>query len=228
MVALQDYIDAQFGGPGKGFFRIVKTPAEARSVINDGKLAVVLGVEVSEVLDCGAVQRHAAAARAAQIDSELDRAARARRALAVPGAQVRQRARRHALRRRRHRAARQRRQQVRHRSAGGRAEPCAPAPTPTTRPPASTGNNAAALPAVRAAADRRPLLGGDSCPRIRRRRSATRKGLTALGEHLIRGDDRAGHDHRDRPHEREGARARRSTILEAAGLLGRDHQPQLG
>jgi microsomal dipeptidase-like Zn-dependent dipeptidase len=53
MYALQDYIDAQFGGPGKGFFRIVKSPAEARRVINAGKLAVVLGVEISEVLDCG-------------------------------------------------------------------------------------------------------------------------------------------------------------------------------
>jgi microsomal dipeptidase-like Zn-dependent dipeptidase len=53
MYALQDYIDAQFKGPGKGFFRIVRSSAEARRVINDGKLAVVLGVEVSEVLDCG-------------------------------------------------------------------------------------------------------------------------------------------------------------------------------
>ena len=53
LAALQDYIDAQFGGPGKGFFRIVKTPAEARRVANSGKLAVVLGIEVSEVLDCG-------------------------------------------------------------------------------------------------------------------------------------------------------------------------------
>lgn len=49
---LQDYIDAQFGGPGRGFFRIVTSPQEARRVINDGKLAVVLGIEVSELLDC--------------------------------------------------------------------------------------------------------------------------------------------------------------------------------
>lgn len=53
MYALQDYIDAQFKGPGKGFFRIVTSSAEARRVVNDGMLAVVLGVEVSEVLDCG-------------------------------------------------------------------------------------------------------------------------------------------------------------------------------
>ncbi|MFS1526213.1 ricin-type beta-trefoil lectin domain protein [Microbulbifer sp. 2304DJ12-6] len=49
---MQDYIDAQAGGIGKGFFRIVTSAAEARSVIASGKLAVVLGVEVSSVLDC--------------------------------------------------------------------------------------------------------------------------------------------------------------------------------
>lgn len=71
MVALQDYIDAQFGGPGKGFFRIVKSPVEARRVINDGKLAVVLGVEVSEVLDCGRTGDTPTCTKA-QIDRNLD------------------------------------------------------------------------------------------------------------------------------------------------------------
>ena len=50
---LESYIDAQWGGPGKGFFRIVKNPFQARRVINRGKLAVVLGIEVSEPFDCG-------------------------------------------------------------------------------------------------------------------------------------------------------------------------------
>ncbi len=50
---LQDYIDAQWGGPGQGFFRIVRNPYQARRVINRGKLAVILGMEVSEPLDCG-------------------------------------------------------------------------------------------------------------------------------------------------------------------------------
>ncbi len=49
---LQDYIDAQFGGPGKGFFRIVTDPFQARQVINDGKLAVFLGLELSRPLGC--------------------------------------------------------------------------------------------------------------------------------------------------------------------------------
>ena len=50
---MQDYIDAQYGGKGKGFFRLVTTPAEARRVIADGKMAVVMGIEASETLNCG-------------------------------------------------------------------------------------------------------------------------------------------------------------------------------
>jgi microsomal dipeptidase-like Zn-dependent dipeptidase len=72
MYALQDYIDAQFGGPGKGFLRIVKSPTEARKVINEGKLAMVLGVEVSEVLDCGEFL-DSPNCTTQQIDQELDK-----------------------------------------------------------------------------------------------------------------------------------------------------------
>ena len=50
--ALQDYIDAQYGGPGKGWFRIVTDPAQARSVIEQGKLAVVIGIESSNPFGC--------------------------------------------------------------------------------------------------------------------------------------------------------------------------------
>lgn len=49
---LQDYIDAQSGGPGKGWFRIVTSPSEARQAIAANKLAVVLGVEHGELFDC--------------------------------------------------------------------------------------------------------------------------------------------------------------------------------
>lgn len=52
MYALQDYIDAQFGGRGKGFLQIVLSPAEARAKVADGKLAVVLGIEVSNLFNC--------------------------------------------------------------------------------------------------------------------------------------------------------------------------------
>lgn len=52
LISLQDYVDAQEGGPGKGWFRIVGSPQEARQVINDGKLAVVPGLEFSNVFRC--------------------------------------------------------------------------------------------------------------------------------------------------------------------------------
>ncbi len=50
---MQNYIDAQEGGPGKGWYRIVESPAQARQVINEGKLAVVLGLEFSNIFGCG-------------------------------------------------------------------------------------------------------------------------------------------------------------------------------
>jgi len=50
---LQDFIDAKSGGPGMGWFRIVRDPFEARRVVNEGKLAVVLGIETSEIFGCG-------------------------------------------------------------------------------------------------------------------------------------------------------------------------------
>ncbi len=49
---LEAYIDRLHGGPGTGWFRIVKSPEEARAVITEGKLAVILGVEASEPFGC--------------------------------------------------------------------------------------------------------------------------------------------------------------------------------
>ena len=68
---LQDYIDAQYGGPGKGFFRIVTDPFQARRVANDGKLAVVLGIEVSRLFGCG-INNTKAQCDKPQIDRQLD------------------------------------------------------------------------------------------------------------------------------------------------------------
>ncbi|XAY06207.1 hypothetical protein DSM112329_03071 [Paraconexibacter sp. AEG42_29] len=70
---LQDYIDAQEGGPGKGWFRIVKDPFEARRTINAGKLAVVPGIEVSNLFDCGLKDGSATCTRA-QVDAGLTEA----------------------------------------------------------------------------------------------------------------------------------------------------------
>src|SRR4051794_33797033 len=49
---LQDYVDAQSGGPGKGWFPLVTPPFEARRGIAEGKLAIIQGIEVSELFDC--------------------------------------------------------------------------------------------------------------------------------------------------------------------------------
>jgi microsomal dipeptidase-like Zn-dependent dipeptidase len=52
MRAMQRYVDAQSGGPGRGWFRLVYDPAQARRVIARGKLAVVIGVEASDPFGC--------------------------------------------------------------------------------------------------------------------------------------------------------------------------------
>ncbi|MEG3627636.1 discoidin domain-containing protein [Streptomyces poriticola] len=49
---LQAYIDRMYGGPGKGWFRIVTDSEQARDVIEQGRLAVILGVETSEPFGC--------------------------------------------------------------------------------------------------------------------------------------------------------------------------------
>jgi hypothetical protein len=69
--AIQDYIDAQNGGPGRGWFRIVRDPFEARRVIADGKLAVIKGIEVSEPFGCRTFNDQPKCDRA-QIDRQLD------------------------------------------------------------------------------------------------------------------------------------------------------------
>ena len=70
---LERYIDAQSGGPGKGWFRIVGSPAEARTVINQGKMAVILGIETSNLFDCFLTPRPGMpACDAARVREQLD------------------------------------------------------------------------------------------------------------------------------------------------------------
>ena len=71
MYALQDYVDAQFGGPGKGFYRIVTDPFEARRVINAGKMAVVMGIETSVPFGC-TMKADVPACDVDDIDRQLD------------------------------------------------------------------------------------------------------------------------------------------------------------
>jgi hypothetical protein len=75
MYAMQDYIDAQWGGPGRGFYRIVRSPWEARRVINDGKLAVIMGIETSVPFGCSFKRRpggDTVECDPASIDTQLD------------------------------------------------------------------------------------------------------------------------------------------------------------
>jgi hypothetical protein len=67
---LEDYVDAQAGGPGKGFFHVVTDPFEARKVINDGRMAVVLEIETSEPFDCRGWEQ--VSCDKAQIDRQID------------------------------------------------------------------------------------------------------------------------------------------------------------
>ncbi|MFT5564887.1 MAG: hypothetical protein ACI970_001623 [Myxococcota bacterium] len=48
-----DFLDARAGGPGEGFAQIATTPFEAREIINQGRLALTIGIEVSVLFDCG-------------------------------------------------------------------------------------------------------------------------------------------------------------------------------
>jgi microsomal dipeptidase-like Zn-dependent dipeptidase len=54
--ALENYVDAQSGGRGRGWLRIVTDPRQARRVIERGKLAVVIGMETSSPLGCSEFQ----------------------------------------------------------------------------------------------------------------------------------------------------------------------------
>ncbi|MFC4604858.1 peptidase [Rhodococcus kronopolitis] len=68
---MQDYIDAQHGGPGRGWFRIVSSPEQVRQVAAEGKLAVTLGVEVSEPFGC-TLRNNVPQCTAEDIDRGLD------------------------------------------------------------------------------------------------------------------------------------------------------------
>ncbi|MEY2227717.1 MULTISPECIES: discoidin domain-containing protein [Streptomyces] len=68
---MQAYIDKMYGGPGKGWFRIVTDSAQARDVVQQGKLAVVLGVETSEPFGCKQILDIAQCSKA-DIDRGLD------------------------------------------------------------------------------------------------------------------------------------------------------------
>ena len=69
--ALQRYVDGKSGGAGRGWFRLVSGPAQARRVIARGKLAVIIGIESSDPLGCSESMGKPACT-AAQVDRRLD------------------------------------------------------------------------------------------------------------------------------------------------------------
>ncbi|MEV6632685.1 hypothetical protein AB0M54_18240 [Actinoplanes sp. NPDC051470] len=71
LYSMQDYIDAQSGGAGRGWFRIATTPAQVRAIAAQGKLAVTIGVENSEIFGCREIN-DVPQCTTAQIDAGLD------------------------------------------------------------------------------------------------------------------------------------------------------------
>ncbi|MEO6470782.1 MAG: hypothetical protein ABIR57_03000 [Aeromicrobium sp.] len=71
MRLMERYIDAQNGGPGKGWYRIVTDPYQARQVINEGKMAVVMGIETSVLFGC-TMKADVPQCTSTQIDTQLD------------------------------------------------------------------------------------------------------------------------------------------------------------
>jgi microsomal dipeptidase-like Zn-dependent dipeptidase len=71
MREFERYVDAQSGGPGEGWYRIVTDPFQARRVINEGKLAVVMGIETSVVFGC-TMKADVPQCTADEIDRQLD------------------------------------------------------------------------------------------------------------------------------------------------------------
>jgi membrane dipeptidase (peptidase family M19) len=69
--ALQDYVDAQSCGRGRGWFRLVFSPGQARRVIARGKLAVLVGIESSDLFGCSERLGRARCTRA-DVDRRVD------------------------------------------------------------------------------------------------------------------------------------------------------------
>lgn len=70
---LIDYIDAQNGGPGKGWLRLVATPEEARSVIKEKKMAMIIGSETPDLFGCiDGIEGGRSQCTKAHIDEQLD------------------------------------------------------------------------------------------------------------------------------------------------------------
>jgi microsomal dipeptidase-like Zn-dependent dipeptidase len=75
---LQSYVDAQAGGKGRGWFRLVYNPRQARSAIERGRLAVLIGIESSNLFGCSEQMDRPECSR-----RDIDRGIRSARRLGV-------------------------------------------------------------------------------------------------------------------------------------------------
>ena len=138
---LQRYVDAQAGGPGKGFFQIVTDPLRGAARDQrgqDGGRPRDRGLRAVRLPRLGPRRR----ATRRRSTAQLDEMYRARRALVAAAQQVRQPADRRALRQRADRRADQRRPTSRAPAPSGARRP-APARCTTTRSRRSTPQPAA-------------------------------------------------------------------------------------
>ena len=69
---LQDYVDAQRGGRGRGWFRLAYSPRQARRAIERGKLAVIIGAESSNLFGCS-IRLGASQCTRRDVDRGIDR-----------------------------------------------------------------------------------------------------------------------------------------------------------
>ncbi len=49
---LEKSVDEEYGGKGKGWYQVAYTPQQARDIIRDGKMAVIIGIEVDSLFGC--------------------------------------------------------------------------------------------------------------------------------------------------------------------------------
>jgi microsomal dipeptidase-like Zn-dependent dipeptidase/lysophospholipase L1-like esterase len=74
--AMEAHIDAISGGAGKGWYRIVETADQALDVIESGRLAVVLGIEVDYLFNCRTESDLSPDQLRAELDKYYDRGVR--------------------------------------------------------------------------------------------------------------------------------------------------------
>ena len=202
-------------GPGKGWYRIVTSPWQARKVINEGKLAVIMGIETSVPFGC--TFKNAARRRRARLRRRVDRRAarrdaQARRAADGAGQQVRQRADRRGRRRGARPGVAVNAANFLETGSFWDMQHCEPAdgeaarPAPSSAQPEISGR--AAGRAVRRDRQARPTSATSRrCRSTRRPAHCNERGLTDLGEHLVDRMAEQAHAHRPRPHERQGPAA---------------------